>query len=1103
MSTPRWMEGGQRYETPEEFGARIEGDIKANFEEIVRQAGVKPLAYAFPYGDFGQYDSRALLTRRLNLDLVAKYYDLGFLHGPMALNTIHSDPRHLNRLLVDPRWTPEELLARLERSWPVRREFREFAATLDTAWVNEWGVAAPVSNRLDLQAGPATTGAKIWLAGSELLENFQTRLVFRLVKGQFSCFLRAVPDGETHVTVGMDRTGQAWIRQKFSGMDDFTLASANVAVPSNGMCTMEITLRDNLCFVRLNGEMLTPVAARLRGKPQPGMLGLSVWSPELGAAKVEVRDLSIINQVERVVRWKPALNRGPYLAWYINRHADEMTYLSPPWAEVTLNGLQVHPTEDFRILRKLAKVYDFAIYPAITVASESGIDRIQPARLVDELQQEQYDGLFLDLSPLEHPTIGKVTQWIKQIADAMAPAGLRLLVRFPALLERTTTFPTILDVIPQVKLVTSTSSPLASNPGTITNAVITYQQVPEPPFDLDLSLYYEVTGLSETNRKYSKEVQAEMLRQLGFNAFAIGDYEEALRFWGQWMEMAPRNPEALMLIGDVHLRMQDMDKALDYYDLSLKENPGQIELALRRTALLDNMNRAEDARLALNLYARMFPQNMEILLAQADWLNRHNRRDEARELVKQAIARKPDDLKALIRYQLLAEDPAERFANMRQIKAIGTGSMHKEAFADLLTSTELLSAPEAGILMPFIQKTAQDEPDPRIRKRFMKMLPPQERIVENFVDEGKVSDNWISSSGEIPTRMGRLYLRAEGAQTEAYLRLCGSESLRNGFIESTLEDVRGYYWLYARRGPTTMIRFGFERTGLYLQVWKNGNLLANEVKPWRFPEQAFTLRLEVVGDGAMGYMNGKALFDAPVTIPPDLMNGWWGISPFSPIPGQAQVVIKELAAGPLPILIAVPNQEALKDGDRLLDQLKDGMHTLSAVCPPWFRQVPEGFIGGIPGPEHAFIRMFTQYHRKRLMPVIYLGYNAKITSDWLLKTAQQYYLNGYVLMFLDMPPESWLADLQSQLESSDLCVLAVESTPDNPIAKAREVTILHGLFPPTQTEWPVQLVPYTYAAQSNRLVGFEGGFTNATAVMWEETPALRKAVGLPLSGKTD
>jgi tetratricopeptide (TPR) repeat protein/peptidoglycan/xylan/chitin deacetylase (PgdA/CDA1 family) len=1097
MSTPQWVADERRYETPEEFGKRIEADVKANHDEIVRQTGSRPLAFAFPYGDFGQYDSRALLTRRLNLDMVGKYFDLGFLHGPMALNTIHSDVRHLNRLLVDPKWTPEELLARVERSWPVRREFRDFSNTLSTAWITEWGSFEAARDRLVLQAATNTTGAKIWLSGSDLLQDYQTHIEFKLDEGQFSCFLRAVPDGETHLHVGLDSAGYAWVRQKFSGMEDFTLASGRIQMPTNRLCTLDITLRDSLCFVRLNGELLSQTAIRLRGRAEPGMLGLSIWSPETGKARVEVRDLVIVNQVERLVKWRPVLNRGPYLAWWINANADQTTYLSPPWAEVTLNGLQVHTGEDFQILRNLAKMYRFNIYPAIMVESEAGLDRIQPARLVEDLKQQQYDGLFLDFSPLERPYIGKVAQWIKQMADHMKASGLRLLVRFPSILERTTTFPTILDLMPEVQLVTVTNSPLFRDSGMITNQVMAFQQVPDPPFDLDLSLYYEVTGLSETNRKYSKDVQIEMLRQLGFSAFAIGDYDEALRYWGQWVEAVPRDPEALMLIGDVHLRLQDMEKALEYYDHSLKENPGQIELALRRASLLDNMNRTEDARVALNLYARMFPQNMDVLLAQADWLNRHNRPDEARELVKHAIADKPDNLKALVRYQLLADDPSDRFENMRKIKAIGTGILQKEVFAELLTSTELLSAPEAGILMPFIKTTSEEDPDPRIRKRYAKMLPPETVIAENFIEEGKITDNWMSSSGEIPTRMGRLYLRAEGAQTEAYLRLNGSEGLRNGFIESTLEEVHGFFWLYARRGPTTMIRFGFERTGLYLQVWKNGNLLANSVNLWRYPERAFTLRLEVVGDGAMGYLNGKPVFDAPVSIPPDLMNGWWGISPFSPVPGQAQVVIKNLAAGPLPVLMAMPNQPALKNGDVLLDQLRDGMRTLSAVCPPWFRQMPDGLIGGLPGPEHALIRMYTQYHRKRLMPTVHLGYNAKLTVDWLVKTADQYYLNGYVLVFAAMPPDAWLASLSKDLEKTSLCVVAMESIPEMATAKIREVTILHGLFQPTKVEWPLPQLPYSYAFASNRMVAFQGGLTNSAAILWEETPALRKAVGLP------
>jgi len=1091
MSTPMWKREEERYETPEEFGRRIEADVKRNYDEIVRQTGVRPLAFAFPYGDFGQYESRAVLTRRLNLDIIAKYYPLGFISGPMALNTAYSDPRRLNRLLVDPRWSAEELLQRLERAWPVRREFRDFTNTLETAWIREWGVAEPRGNHFDLRAAPNTTGAKIWLSGSDLLQNVRTRIRFRLHEGQFSLFLRAQPDGESHLHIGLEPGGLAWIRQKMPGLEAFTLASAQFQASTNEIWTLEVTVRDRLVFVRLNDRLLTESAVRVRGDPAPGMLGVSVWSPRLSAARAQIWNVTVNNDIEQIVKWRPALNRGPYLAWWINQNADRMTVLSPPWAEVTAGGLQIHAGEDIEILRRLARIYDFRICPAVTVESESALDRIQAPRLVDDVVKQGYDGLFLDFTPLDRPSIGRVTQWIRQIADQTTQAALRLMVRFPPVLERTTTFPTVLDLVPEIRLVTSAASPLTRDT-TSAGAAMPFMQIPEPTFDLDLALYYEVTGLSETNRPLPKAVQIEMWRQMGHNAFAVGDYDEALRHWGKWLEAEPTSPEALMLIGDVHLRLQALDKALEYYNASLAADPGQIDLALRRAALLDNMNRSEESREALNLYARLFPQNMDVLLAQAEWLNRHGRTEEARALVRSAVQARPDHLKARIRYQLLADDPAERFSNLRRIEAIGTGLMNREGFADLLQTTELLSAPESGLLYPWLARVASEDPDPRIRKRFAKLLPPLQPLREQFVEEGKVSDNWVSSSGEIPTRMGRLYLRAAGAQTEAYLRMNGSEGLRNGFIEVTLEDVRGFFWLYARRGPTTMIRFGFDQTGLYLQVWKHGNLLANESRLWRPSNRAFAMRLEVVGDGAMGYVEGEPAFDAPVTVPPDLMNGWWGVAPFSFVPGQAQVVIKALAAGPLPTYLAIPSVAVLRNEEALLDQLKAGIRTFSAVAPPWFRQAVEGGMAGAPGSELTLLRMFCQYHRKRLMPAVYLGSNAKLPGEWIVRTAAQYSLGGFCLIFPEMPTERWISDLRAEIETSDLCVLAIESTPENPFAKVREVTVKRGLFLPVRSEWPLRVYPLSFVLEQNRLKDFSAGLPDGL-IVWEERESLRKA----------
>jgi len=87
--------------------------------EIARGVGVQPAAYAFPFGDFGQYQHRAIMTRPINLGLVEQRYRLAFLLGNLALNTREGDPRRLNRLLVRPGWSGLDLVDRLERAWPA------------------------------------------------------------------------------------------------------------------------------------------------------------------------------------------------------------------------------------------------------------------------------------------------------------------------------------------------------------------------------------------------------------------------------------------------------------------------------------------------------------------------------------------------------------------------------------------------------------------------------------------------------------------------------------------------------------------------------------------------------------------------------------------------------------------------------------------------------------------------------------------------------------------------------------------------------------------------------------------------------------------------
>ncbi len=186
FGNPQWLEDRKRYELPEEFNRRLQEDHEKVIQEFEKETGASPIAFFFPYGDYGQYEEQAKVVRVTNMHQVGAHYELGFILGQLALNTRHSDPRRLNRLLVDPAWSPQAFIDKLETFWPVEPgRGKAHRACRIERWIGEWGGVTAQDNELVLRAIPplnpvvtlqqeqvsATTGAKAQLAGSDTFKD--------------------------------------------------------------------------------------------------------------------------------------------------------------------------------------------------------------------------------------------------------------------------------------------------------------------------------------------------------------------------------------------------------------------------------------------------------------------------------------------------------------------------------------------------------------------------------------------------------------------------------------------------------------------------------------------------------------------------------------------------------------------------------------------------------------------------------------------------------------------------------------------------------------------------------------------------------------------
>jgi len=1044
LTTPAWLADKKSYEPFEDFKKRIADDHRQCISLIQGGARSKPNAYAYPYGDFGQYDERAVVTRRLNLDYVGNYYDLGFISGNLALNTRNSDRRRLHRLIVKPEWNGRELVERLAKAWPNEDGYASIqAVTAPYSWIVDWGETTILTNSISLFAPRQLTGAKMWLNGSDLCRDFSAKISFRLSSGQLGVFLRASPDEEAYMYLGVDHR-TAWVRQKYPGLEPFTLASGPMRSDLSQINELEIHLRDRVCFVNLNGRHLFKEHIAVHGKRNPGMLGLSVWDPEKGKARAEIVGFSCIPQKPMLAEWAPRANKWPYIAQWLDQNAYRLTHLSPPWMNIAKGGLSSVSFWDHRLFGLLAKTYNLKLIPGLTIDNPLWMDEVAPSNVIERASALKADGLMVDFSGFEHLPGAKAVPWLQELGAGLKRQNLKLLVRFPQYLEKAATLPAVLAVIPNLQVVAAPGSPLLAGGENHTNAAVAAESVPLPPEDLNLSLYYEITGLAVKDDRMIPEVRAELLRQEGHAAFKAGNYAGALAAWSKWHNLEPDNEVALMLMGDACLRMYDVPKAIDYYADSLVINPGQIDLAIRRSRLIDESGKSDEAREILNLYARVFPGNAQIALAQAEWLNRHKRGGEAMDIINQVLVLHPNDISAIALLHGMLNKPADRYANMRRLLGVASLPILQYELGEVVYQHDLMARPEFCVMNGFVERMARQKDDPQLAQLYGRLLPLSRVVVENF-SRSRLSPAWIVFGESSDDYEGTFRIKAHKTQTEVALRLIGSDTMRNAFIEVGINDVKGFFWLYACRTGGNMIRFGFDQKGyIYLQVWQNGELLTNEMRPWQPPARQITARLEKRADGAVGLIDGKPLFNAPIQVPRGFTLGWWGLAPYSPKPGATHLTLATLSAGPLPVQLAIlPGQV---DEDSVLEMLKPYNGLLSAVCPTWFTQDENGKISKQSGAEEISVRMFTRHNRLRLLPVINVADENELKGSALAKLAAGNYVRGFVLAMRELPSDEWFERLARELESAPLDIIAVAIDENRNIAEVRDVNLGVGLF---------------------------------------------------------
>ena len=1091
LSAPEWNAEENRPERPDEFEARVQADHDRALAVFEKELGMRPIAYFFPSGNYGQYEERNRVLRAVNLRAVSERYELSFLLGSRALNTAGTDPRRLNRLRVVPEWTAETLLSRLDREWPVQAG-RGGAGSLvaPDRWFADWGVVEPAGDSVRIRAQPAsdqtrsdadaTGGARAWIAGTDGFREGSLEFRFLLQRGEFHAYLPFAADDDW-IRAEITDTGHATVRRCDPNSGPERIAAGSVATVSDFRSThsLLLTVRDGLLFVRLDGETLFggPVEIPAGDAFHPGIVGAGVWGDVPGLAQTEILETHLRPRTDALVTWAPALSRDTaHLSLNLRRDAFRDSVIAPPWLDVYAASPVSFPPFDPQVLAAVATASRARVMPTVSPHDVRALAALDPTDVVRRLGEEPADGVFLDAAAFPADHLAELRDWAARLHTALAARRLGLAIRFPPAVRQLAAVANFVSSMPGVLVVDDDGD---VPPGVAPSRVLSLRQVAPPASDEDASLFYQ---LSDYDARAEDELpEASRLRQRGVRAYGEGRYAEAAGLWEKWAEAEPENAEAWALLGNARNRLRDTPAAIEAYGRSLAISPGQIDLALEYVRLLEQAGRIEDSERALDLYARSFPEDGRIAVAQALWLDRRGRRTAGREILRGLVARDPADIRSRLALQSLLDAPADRYANMHELLEVGTsGPTGLLGFGHDLVSSELLTGPEASVFFDFLRETATNAPQQSVRELYEDLLPLTEPVVEQF-DANRLSSNWSAFGTPLSAIAGAYDLRAAADMSEAYLRLRRSELLRDGFIEVTISESVGAFWLYARRSSRSLVRFGFDGDGfLRIQTWSDGEIRTGDSRAWVRPGGDVTLRLEVRGDGAIGLVDGKPGFATPLQIPQSIAYGWWSVAPFSPELGIARARISRIGAGPLSAGIAFLRETDVARASDALDRLRPRAGEISAVSPVLFAQIQDGTLPVTPLADLMPFRMFCSYHRLRLVPSVALDYDSYVNPESLVRLIREHRLAGLVLHARNRPSDEWFAETTALLESTsaDLIVVVSEKPllplePSSSEAAAAErlaaippVTVIELqrgslLLHPSRKEWTVPATAFT------------------------------------------
>ncbi len=290
-----WLQEQERIETDEEFKLRVEADLSGSKNDIWEAFGVKPRAFAYPFGDYGHISKNYPEADETVLGISSAIFSVSFYQYRIgSYNTNYSSgDRQISfakRISVNPNWNGEDLLIALSNT--ERKQPSSQTDSIARGWIKIWGSSELTGKSLLNQSLTSPRGSFFLLEGSGSWRDYTYQLQMDKASSRGTVVMYArYQDLENNVACSFNDKGLK-IEQYLNGKKRVMAEKDTFfEMPKENLQLGVMVNKDKVeCLVNGNSAIYSYY---LSPELLNGGIGFKTWDPQTDNSELTIKSVSV------------------------------------------------------------------------------------------------------------------------------------------------------------------------------------------------------------------------------------------------------------------------------------------------------------------------------------------------------------------------------------------------------------------------------------------------------------------------------------------------------------------------------------------------------------------------------------------------------------------------------------------------------------------------------------------------------------------------------------------------------------------------------------------------------------------------------------------